>query len=65
MNMNLLAVVTPPSIYHGCPTQKKFWEEKITPGDFTHENMKSFIIKILVNTERSRIVISTSPRTSS
>ena len=21
-------VVTPPSIYHGCSTRKKFWEEK-------------------------------------
>ena len=29
-NMNLLAVVTPPSIYHGCSTQKTFWEGKFT-----------------------------------
>ena len=29
--MNLLAVVTPPSIYHGCSTQKTFWEGKFTP----------------------------------
>ena len=28
--MKFLAVVTPPSIYHGCSTQKKFWEEKFT-----------------------------------
>ena len=28
--MNRLAVVTPPSIYHGCSTQKTFWEEKFT-----------------------------------
>ena len=30
MNMNLLEVVTPPSIYHGCSTRKTFWEEKFT-----------------------------------
>ena len=28
--MKLLEVVTPPSIYHGCSTQKTFWEEKFT-----------------------------------
>ena len=28
--MKLLSVVTPPSIYHGCSTRKKFWEEKFT-----------------------------------
>ena len=28
--MKLLVVVTPPSIYHGCSTQKMFWEEKFT-----------------------------------
>ena len=30
MNMNILSVVTPPSIYHGCSTRKTFWEEKFT-----------------------------------
>ena len=30
MNMKLLAVVTAPSIYHGCSTRKTFWEEKFT-----------------------------------
>ena len=30
MNMNLLAVVTLPSIYHGCSTHKTFWEGKFT-----------------------------------
>ena len=30
MNMKLLEVVTAPSIYHGCLTQKTFWEEKFT-----------------------------------
>ena len=30
MNMKLLAVVTPPSIYHGYSTWKTFWEEKFT-----------------------------------
>ena len=28
--MKFLLVVTPPSIYHGCSSQKKFWEEKFT-----------------------------------
>ena len=28
--MKFLAVVTPPSIYHVCSTQKTFWEEKFT-----------------------------------
>ena len=40
--MKLLAVVTPPSIYHGCSTQKKFWEEKFTGKKYFFEsaNMK-------------------------
>ena len=29
--MKTLEVVTPPSIYHGCYTQKTFWEGKFTP----------------------------------
>ena len=47
MNMNLLAVVTPPSIYHICSTQKTFWgeiftdEKKFTLGDFAPVNMKN------------------------
>ena len=41
MNMNILAVVTPLSIYHGCSTWKKFWEEKFTLGDLTSVNMKN------------------------
>ena len=28
--MKFLVVVAPPSIYHGCSTQKMFWEEKFT-----------------------------------
>ena len=28
--MKLLAVVTPPYIYHGCSTRKTFWEEICT-----------------------------------
>ena len=47
MNMKLLDVVTPPSIYHGCATRKTFWEEKFTGeenftlGEFTAVNMKN------------------------
>ena len=45
-NMKLLAVVTPPSIYHGFSSQKKFLEEKFrgeekfTLGEFSDANMK-------------------------
>ena len=50
INTNILAVVTPPSIYHICTTRKRFWEEKFTGeeelklGEFTALNMifKSF-----------------------
>ena len=48
INMKLLVVVTPPSIYHGYSTRKTFWEEKFfgeekfTLGDFTAVNMKMF-----------------------
>ena len=40
MNMKLLAVVTPPYMYHGSCTQKTFWEENFTLGEFTTVNMK-------------------------
>ena len=46
MNMNTLAVGTPPYIYHGYSTWKKFWagkltgEEKFTLGEFTDVKMK-------------------------
>ena len=45
MNIKLLAVVTPPSFYHGCSTHKTLWEENftvegnLTLGDFTAVNM--------------------------
>ena len=47
MNMNLLEVVIPPSIYQGCYTRKTFWEEKFTGeenftlGEFSFANMKN------------------------
>ena len=47
MNMKLLAVVTPPSIDHGCYTCKTFWEdkftgdEKTTVGEFSAVIMKN------------------------
>ena len=46
MNMKLLAVVTPPSIYHGCSARKTFCEgkftgeEKFTLSEFTAVNIK-------------------------
>ena len=64
MNMKLLAVVTPPSIYHGCSTHKTFWEVKFKFGEFTAVNMKIVVIVMLGNTERSRVVASMSPWTS-
>ena len=43
MNMKLLSVVTPPSIYHGCSTRKTFWEGKFTGKEnvFVAVNMKN------------------------
>ena len=48
MNMKLLEVVTPPSIYHGFSAWKTFWEGKFTGeetftlGEFSAVNMKNF-----------------------
>ena len=43
MNINLLGVVTPPSIYHGCSTRKTLWEGKFTGEEkvFSAVNMKN------------------------
>ena len=47
MNMKLLEVVTPLSIYNGCSTRKKFWEENFTGEEnftlfeFSDMNMKN------------------------
>ena len=43
MNMELLAVVTIPSIYHGCSTWKTLWEENFTSEEklFSAVNMKN------------------------
>ena len=42
--MKFLVVVTPPSIYHGCSTQKTFWEGKFTGKKdfFQSVNMKNY-----------------------
>ena len=46
MNMKLVSLVTPTSIYHGCSTHKTFLDRKITGekkftlGEFTSVNMK-------------------------
>ena len=48
INIKLLAIVTPPSIYHGCFTLKTFWEKKFTGeenftlGEFSATNMKNY-----------------------
>ena len=41
MKMNLLSVVTPPSIYHSCSTRKNLWEGRFTLGEFTVLNMRN------------------------
>ena len=41
MNVKLLAVVTPPPIYHSCSTRKTFWKEKFTVGEFPDVNIKN------------------------
>ena len=43
MNMKLLAVLTPLSIYHRCSTWRTFWEEIFTPGEFTPANMENYL----------------------
>ena len=63
MNMKLLEVVTPQSIYYGCSNRKTLWEEKckgeekFTLGEFTAVNMKNC-------GRRSRVVTSMPPWTS-
>ena len=66
MNMNLLAVLAPPSIYHGCYTKKTFWEEKFTGEEklFSAVNMQIAVVEMLGNTGTSRVVTSMSPWTS-
>ena len=51
-NMNLLAVVTPPSVYHGCSTRKTFWEENFTGEEklLSAVNMKIVVVAMLGNT---------------
>ena len=41
MNTELLVVVTPLSIYHGCSTRKTFWKENFTLGELKPVNMKN------------------------
>ena len=43
VNIKLIVVVTPPSIYHGFSTRKTFWEEKFTGEEelFSAMNMKN------------------------
>ena len=45
MNIKLLAVVTPPYIYHGCSTRMTFWEGKFTGKEilFLAVNMKNCV----------------------
>ena len=50
--MNLLAVVTSLSIYHGCSTWMTSWEENFTPGEFTPVNMKILVVTVLENAGR-------------
>ena len=56
--MKLLAVVTPPSIYHGCSTRTIFGEKKFTPM-----TIKMVVVAMLGNMERSRTASSPLPWT--
>ena len=60
MNMKILAVLTPPYIYHGCSTWKTFWEGKFIDEEnlFPAVNMKNVVVAMLGNTERSKVVTS-------
>ena len=40
MNVNLLAVVTPPYIYQSCFTWNTLWKRSFTLGEFKDVNMK-------------------------
>ena len=66
MNMKLLSVVTPPSIYHGCSTRKTFWEENFTGEEkftldyFSAMNMKIVVVAMLGNKGIPRVVTITS-----
>ena len=51
MNMKLLAVVSPLSIYHGYSTWKEFWEGKFAPV-----NIKNVVVTILGSTGTSRML---------
>ena len=64
--MKLLAVVTPPSIYHGWSTRKTLWEEKFTGKEmfFCLRTWNIVVVAKLGNTMRSRVVTSTSHWTS-
>ena len=45
INMKLIVVLTPPSIYHGSSTRKTFWEEKFPDKQdfFESVNMKNCV----------------------
>ena len=61
--MKFLVVVTPPSICHGCSTQKTFWEEKFIGKKqylFVSLEMKTVVSAMLGNIKISRIVMSVS-----
>ena len=47
IDINLLAVITPPYIYHGSFTRKTFWEEEFTGEEkFTLGEFTAVIIKL-------------------
>ena len=50
MNILLLVVVTPSSIYHGCYTWKTLWEGEFTLSELTAVNIKIVVVVMLGNT---------------
>ena len=62
--MNLLAVLTPPYIYHVCSTQKVLWEVNFTIGELTPVKIKIVVVAMLGKIGILRMERSTSTWTS-
>ena len=52
--MKFLAVVTPPSIYHGCSAWKTFWEGKFTGKKYLFQSVN---MKIVIFEEQENNVV--------
>ena len=62
--MKCLAIVSPPSIYHGCSTPKTFWSEKLAGEKkelFEPVSIKTVESAMLGNIRSSKRVMRVSP----